>query len=88
MTLAEDAGVPVMAPVEVFIESPLGSDGEIDKLTDGVPPDDVTGVNDVAVIAAVRVSAAIARVVESAVETVKANVFALVAPFASVAVTV
>jgi hypothetical protein len=88
VTLAEDAGVPVMAPVEVFIESPLGSDGEIDKLTDGLPPDDVTGVNDVAVIAAVRVSAAIARVVESAVETEKANVFALVAPFASVAVTV
>ena len=88
MTLAEDAGVPVMAPVEVFIESPLGSDGEIDKLTDGVPPDDVTGVNDVAVIAAVRVSADLARVVESAVEIVSEKVLELVAPFASAAVTV
>jgi hypothetical protein len=27
---ADDAGVPVMAPVEVFIESPDGRDGEIE----------------------------------------------------------
>jgi hypothetical protein len=72
----------------VFIAKPVGRVGEIDKVIGDVPPLDVTGVNDVAAIAAVRVSAAIARVVESAVETVKANVFALVAPFASVAVTV
>ena len=78
----------MMAPVEVFIVSPLGSDGETDKETDGAPPDDVTGMKDVAATAAVSVSADLARVVVRAVAMVKANVFALVAPFASVAVTV
>ena len=57
-------------------------------MSDGVPPDDVTGVNEVAASPAVRVSDAIARVVVRAVETVKENVFELVAPLASVAVTV
>jgi hypothetical protein len=84
----DEVGVPVMAPVEVFIESPLGSDGEIDKATDGVPPDDVTGVNDVAASDAVRVLLVIASVVERAVETVSTKVFKLVASLASVAVTV
>jgi hypothetical protein len=45
-------------------------------------------VNDVAATAAVKVSADLARVVVRAVEMVNANVFALVAPLASVAVTV
>jgi hypothetical protein len=48
----------------------------------------VTGVNEVAATAAVRVSDAIARVVVRAVEIVKANVLELVEPLASVAVTV
>jgi hypothetical protein len=76
-----------MAPVEVFIKSPLGSVGEIEKATDGVPPDDVTGVK-LAAAPAVIVSAAIARVVVRDAETVSAKVLELVAPFASVAVTV
>ena len=53
-----------------------------------MPPDAVTGVNEVAATAAVRVSDAIARVVVRAVEIVRANVFELVAPLESVAVTV
>ena len=76
-----------MAPVEVFIKSPLGSVGEIEKATDGVPPDDVTGVK-IAAAPAVIVSTDLASVVVSAVAMVSANVFALVAPVASVAVTV
>ena len=48
----------------------------------------MTGVNEVAASAAVRVSDAITRVVVRAVEIVRANVFELVAPLASVAVTV
>jgi hypothetical protein len=77
-----------MAPVEVFIESPDGRDGEIERVIGDVPPVAVTGVNDVATALAVSVSAAIARVVESAVETISVKVLELVAPFASVAVTV
>ena len=77
-----------MAPVEVFIANPDGRDGEIARLMGDVPPLTVTGINDVAAVLAVKVSLEIASVVDSAVETVKANVFALVAPFASVAVTV
>jgi hypothetical protein len=77
-----------MAPVEVFIESPDGRDGEIERVIGDVPPVAVTGVNDVATALAVSVSAAIARVVESAVETVSVKVLELVAPLASVAVTV
>ena len=57
-------------------------------MSDGVPPDAVTGVNEVAASAAVRVSDAIARAVVRAVEIVKAKVLELVAPLASVAVTV
>ena len=57
-------------------------------MSDGVPPDAVTGVNDVAAALAVKVWLEIASVVERAVETVSAKVLELVAPFASVAVTV
>jgi hypothetical protein len=76
-----------MAPVAALIESADGSVGEIETVIDGVPPDDVTGVK-LAAIEAEIVSVAIARVVESAVAIVSANVFALVAAVASVAVTV
>ena len=48
----------------------------------------MTGVNDVAAIPAVKVLLEIASVVESAVEIVNTKVFELVAPLASVAVTV
>ena len=85
---AEDAGVPVIAPVDVLIESPAGSDGEIAKEIGDVPPLDVTGINDVAAITAVKVLLEIASVVESAVEIVNAKVLELVAPLESVAVTV
>ena len=86
---AEDAaGVPVMAPVEVFIESPDGRDGEIARVIGDVPPVAVTGINEVAATDAVRVLLEIAKVVESAAETVSANALELVTPLASVAVTV
>lgn len=78
----------MMAPVEVFIAKPDGSDGEIARVIGDVPPLAVTGINDVAATDAVRVLLEIARVVESAVETVNAKVLELVAPLASVAVTV
>jgi hypothetical protein len=77
----------VIAPVAELTDKPDGRVGEIDKVIGDVPPLDVTGVNDVAAIAAVRVSAAIARVVESAVEIVSEKVLELVAPLTSVAVT-
>jgi hypothetical protein len=79
--------VPVIAPVAILSESADGSVGEIEKVTDGVPPDDVTGIK-FAAAPAVIVSADLTRVVVRAVAMVSANVFALVAPVASVAVTV
>ena len=53
-----------------------------------MPPDDVTGVNDVAATDAVKVWLETASAVERAVETVSVKVLELVAPLASVAVTV
>jgi hypothetical protein len=78
----------VIAPVDVFIAKPVGRVGEIPRVIGDVPPLAVTGINDVAAALAVKVLLEIARVVDSAVETVSANVFELVAPLASVAVTV
>ena len=72
----------------MLIVRPVGSDGEIDKLTVEVPPDDVTGVKLVATALAVKVSEAIASVVVRAAETASEKVLELVAPLASVAVTV
>jgi hypothetical protein len=86
--LAEDVGVPVMAPVDALIAIPDGRDGEIARVIGDAPPLTVTGINDVTATDAVRVLLEIAKVVESAAETVSANVLALVAPLASVAVTV
>jgi hypothetical protein len=80
-------GVPVIAPVDELIESPDGSDGEIEKVMGDVPPLEVTGIK-LAADAAVRVSDVMASVVVRAVEMVSAKVLALVAPLASVAVTV
>jgi hypothetical protein len=80
-------GVPVIAPVDELIESPDGSDGEIENVIGDVPPLEVTGIK-LAADAAVRVSDAMASVVVRAVEMVSAKVLALVAPLASVAVTV
>jgi len=77
----------VMAPVDALIAKPDGRDGEIAKVIGDVPPLAVTGVK-LAADAAVSVSDATANVVESAVEMVKAKVLELIAPFASVAVTV
>jgi hypothetical protein len=77
-----------MAPVEVFIDKPDGRVGEIPSVIGEVPPLAVTGINEVVAALAVKVLLEIARVVDSAVETVSANVFELVAPLASVAVTV
>ena len=78
----------MIAPVEVLIVRPVGSDGEIERVIGEVPPDDVTGIELVATIPAVNVSEAIASVVVRAAETASAKVFELVAPLASVAVTV
>ena len=76
-----------MAPVDALMAKPDGRDGEIAKVIGDVPPLAVTGVK-MAADAAVSVSAATASVVESAAEIVKEKVLELVAPFASVAVTV
>ena len=84
---APAAAVPVIAPVAVLNESADGNVGKIEKVTDGVPPDDVTGVK-LAAAPAVIVSADLTSVVVSAGAMVKVNVFALVAAVASVAVTV
>ena len=78
----------MIAPVEELMVRPVGSDGEIARVIGEVPPDGVTGVKLVATALAVKVSEAIARVVERAVETVSVKVLELVAPLASVAVTV
>ena len=56
--------------------------------TFGVPPDEVTGVNGVTTAEVVKVVEAVASVVVNAVETASENVFELVAPLPSVAVTV
>ncbi len=77
-----------MAPVAVFIAKPVGRDGEIARVIGEVPPDDVTGVKLVASALAVKVSEATPKLVVSAAETNNENVFELVAPLASVAVTV
>lgn len=77
----------MIAPVDELIESPDGSDGEIENVIGDVPPLEVTGIK-LAADAAVRVSDAMASVVVRAVEMVSAKVLALVAPLASVAVTV
>ena len=78
----------MIAPVVVLKVSPDGKDGEIAKVIGVVPPAAVTGVKDVAAVVAVKVLVAIARVVERAAEITSANVLALLAPLASVAVTV
>ena len=77
----------MIAPVAVFRLSPVGRDGAIANEIGAVPPVVVTGVKDAA-DDAVRVSDAMANVVERAGEITSANVLALVALVASVAVTV
>ena len=77
----------MIAPVDALIAKPDGRDGEIAKLIGDVPPLAVTGVK-LAADAAVSVSAATASVVESGPLITSANVFELVAPLESVAVTV
>jgi hypothetical protein len=81
-------GVPVIAPVEVENESPVGSVGETLYASGVVPPDPVTGVNDVVAWFCVSVVLAIACVAATAPFTVRLKVAAAVAPFASVTVTV
>ena len=88
MAAADDAGVPVIAPVDELIDRPDDKDGEIEKVMGDVPPLDVTGVNEVAATAAVRVSDARAMVVERAAETVSEKVFVAVTEAESVTVTV
>ena len=78
----------MMAPVDALIANPDGRDGEIARVIGDVPPLAVTGINDVAATAAVKVWLEIASVVDSADETVSAKVLELVAPLASLAVTV
>ena len=77
-----------MTPVDVLIDKPVGSVGETLNRTFGVPPDEVTGEKGVTTTDVVKVVEAVASVVVNAVETAKVNVFELVAPLASVAVTV
>ena len=77
-----------MTPVDALIDKPVGSVGETLNTTFGVPPDEVTGVNGVTTAEVVKVVEAVASVVVNAVETASENVFELVAPLPSVAVTV
>jgi ribosomal protein L24 len=84
----EVAGVPVIAPVEVLIDSPDGRDGEIAKVIGDVPPLAVTGINEVAAALAVRVSDVIANVVDRAAEIESEKVFVAVTDAESVTVTV
>jgi hypothetical protein len=84
----DDAGVPVIAPVEELIVRPVGSVGEIDKVIGDVPPLAVTGVELVATIPAVKVSDAMTSVVVSAAETVSEKVLVALPPAESVTVTV
>ena len=88
MRALDAAGVPVIAPVDVFIAKPVGRVGEIPRVMAEVPPFAVTGVKLVATALAVKVSEAITSVVVRAAETVSMKVLELVAPLASVAVTV
>jgi hypothetical protein len=83
----DEAGVPVIAPVEVFIVRPVGSDGEIDKVTGDVPPLAVTGVEEAAAIVEVNVSDAITSVVVRLAETVSEKVLTALPPAESVTVT-
>jgi hypothetical protein len=82
------AGVPVIAPVDVFIAKPVGRVGVIPRVIGEVPPLAVTGVKLAATALAVKVSEVITSVVVRAAETLSMKVFELVAPLASVAVTV
>ena len=88
MLALDEAGVPVIAPVEVLIVRPVGSDGEIEKVTGEVPPLAVTGVEEAAAIVAVNVSDAITSVVVSTAETISENVLVVLPPTESVTVTV
>ena len=88
MPALDEVGVPVIAPVEVLIVRPVGSDGEIEKVTGDVPPLAVTGVEEAAAIVAVNVSDAVTSVVVSAAETVSENVLVAVTDAESVTVTV
>ena len=88
MAAADDAGVPVIATDYELIDRPDGKAGEIEKVLGDVPPLAVTGINDVAATAAVRVSDARASVVVRAAETVNENVFVAVTEAESVTVTV
>ena len=88
MRALDAAGVPVIAPVEVLIVRPVGSDGEIARVIGEVPPDGVTGVKLVATALAVKVSEAITSVVVSAAETIRENVLVVLPPTESVTVTV
>ena len=88
MPALDEAGVPVIAPVEVLIVRPVGSDGEIEKVTGEVPPLAVTGVEEAAAIVAVNVSDAITSVVVSAAEIVSEKELVTLPPAASVTVTV
>ena len=87
MAAADDAGVPVIAPVDALNVRPDGSDGESETVIGDVPPLEVTGMK-LATDDAVRVSDAMARVVDRADEIASVKVFPLVAPLESVAVTV
>ncbi len=81
-------GVPVMAPIVVLKERPVGRVGEMLKLRVPVPPPAVTGVKLLTAWFWVRNLLAIDCVAVTALFTVSVKLFDAVAPLASVAVTV
>ena len=82
------AGVPVIAPVPLFIERLAGSAGLIVKTRGAVPPAAVTGVNATAAVPAVRALVANTWLVVTGPFTVRLNVWGVVAPKESETVTV
>jgi len=81
-------GVPVMAPVVDEILRPAGSEGLTLKLSGAVPPDPVTGVNEVAAWLTVSVVLATDWLADTALLTVRLKVAIAVALLVSVTVTV
>ena len=68
MRSLDAAGVPVIAPVDVFIAKPVGRVGEIPRVMGEVPPLAVTGVKLVASIAGLLLAAIAIQMIADAVK--------------------
>jgi len=50
VAVALSVGVPVIAPVAVFIDKPDGRVGDTEYVRGAVPPEPATGINEVAAL--------------------------------------